>query len=112
MLVEKDFYAPLDPELLKAYSENNHQIQYEQADDIWALGVTSLCFLFNDDWRSFYDWSKKAIRFDKIAQSIQVMNNMGYPQHLVKMVSEMLDQNNYTRIRLPSMYEMLNRKGY
>lgn len=112
MLVDKDFYAPLDPELLKSYSENNHQVQYDTADDIWALGITSLCYLFSEDWRSYYDWTKKRIRTEKIAQAIQVLTNMGYPQTLVRAVTDMLDQNNYTRVRLPSLYEAVNRKGF
>lgn len=112
MLFEKDFYAPLTPELLRAYEQNNHEVQYEPADDIWALGITSLCFLFNDDWRTYYDWSKRRIRMEKISQNIQVLSNMGFSQGLIRVVTDMLDPNNFTRVRLPSLYEAVNRRTY
>lgn len=112
MLAEKDYYAPLAPELLRAYEQNNHDVQFENADDIWALGITSLCFLFNDDWRNYYDWSKRRIRMEKIGQNLQILANSGFPQNLIRAVSEMLDPNNFTRVRLPSLYETVVRNRF
>ena len=90
MLREKDYFAPLDPNLMAAYEKNNYDVSYESADDVWALGITSLCFLFNEDFNNFYDWSKKRMRKEKVGACLQILQNVNFSQGLLKMVAEML----------------------
>ena len=112
MLREKDYLAPLDPNLMQTYEKNNYEVGYESADDVWALGITSLCFLFNEDFNSFYDWSKIRIRKEKIEACIQILYNVNFSSMLLKVISEMLDTNNYTRITLARLNELLNQNVY
>jgi len=112
MLREKDYLAPLDPNLMQTYEKNNYDVVYESADDVWALGITSLCFLFNEDFNNYYDWSKKRIRKEKIEASIQILHNVNFSPVMLKIVSEMLDTNNYTRITLGRLNELLNQKMF
>ena len=112
MLREKDYFAPLDPNMMQAYSLNNFDLIYESSDDVWALGITSLCYLFNEDFNNFYDWSKKRIKKEKIESCIQILYNINFGPLMLKIISEMLDTNNYTRIKLSRLTELLNQKQF
>lgn len=112
MLREKDFFAPLDQNLIQSYAENKYSGTYESPDDVWALGVTSLCFLFHEDFNNFYDWNKKVIRKEKIDGCIKNLYAANFHPMLLKIVSEMLDTNHYTRIKLGRLYEILNQKAF
>lgn len=49
MLREKDYFYALNPNLMKTYEDDNYDVLYESSDDVWSLGITALCFLFNED---------------------------------------------------------------
>lgn len=112
MLREKDFFAPLDPNMIQAYADNKYNGNYESSDDVWALGITCLCYLFNEDFNNFYDWNKKTIKKEKIDMCIKTLYSVNFNPMLLKTVSEMLDVNNYTRIKLGRLYEILNQKAF
>jgi len=38
MMHEKDYLAPLDPDMLAAYASGNYKVAYDESNDIWALG--------------------------------------------------------------------------
>ena len=72
MMGEKDYFAPIDPRLMQAYQTKDFQARYSVEDDVWGLGICSLCFLFNEDFNSFYDWGKSRIRREKIDHYLQI----------------------------------------
>jgi len=105
LLHDKDALCPLDPNLMKNYEKKNYNIIYESHDDVWALGISALCFLFNEDFNSFYDWSKCRVKTDKINTSINTLYEINYNPIMIKLVTQMLDINEITRIKLGTLLE-------
>lgn len=110
MMIDKNFFGPLDYRLLKGYESKDFSLSYGTEDDVWGLGVSALCFLFKEDFNSFYDWNKFRIRKDKIDSYLQTLYKMNYNQQLVRLLSEMLDVNPITRIKLSQLCESLRLK--
>ncbi len=112
MMHEKDYFYPLDPDLLTCYANHNEKSTFEESHDIWALGISTLCYIFNEDFNSFYDWNKKIIRRDKIDNYIGMLYNSNYDPKVLRILSEMLDQNAFTRVSIDRLYAILYQKGY
>lgn len=108
MILESDYFAPLDPELLHFLSNLESDIHYKSSYDIWQLGITTLCYIFNEDFNIFYNWNKREIKSDKINQFIGILNNVNYDQNLIKVISMMLDPNQYSRISLQKLNQSLS----
>lgn len=66
MVTENDYFAPLDQQLLKNYSVNNPVDEYSFENDIWSLGISTLCYIFYEDFHIFYDWNARQVRTAKI----------------------------------------------
>lgn len=88
MKTEFDFFAPLDPQQLQAYA-SNQITPYGPPQDVWALFITILCYALNEEFNSFYDWTKKSIRKDKVDRSIASLYELGYDNALVKTITDM-----------------------
>ena len=112
MVQEKDFLAPLDADLLTALAFDNHNVTFEESSDVWALGITTLCFIFNDDFNSFYDWNKKIIRREKIEACVGTLYNMHYDQRVIRLVTEMLEKDPLTRASIDRIHSIIYQKGY
>ena len=111
MMIDKNYFAPLDARLLQAYQTKNYSLTYETSDDVWGLGITALCFIFKEDFNSFYDWSRCRIRKDKIDNCLQILSKMNYNKLLVKLLTEMVDLNSITRLKLSLVCENLRQKS-
>jgi hypothetical protein len=112
MTHEKDFLAPLEPDLLTAFAFGNHNVSFEESGDVWALGITTLCFIFNEDFNSYYDWTKKTIRKEKIDACLATLYNMQYDQRVIRLLGEMLDKDQVARASLDRIYSIIHQKGY
>ena len=104
---ESDHTAPLSPRLLQAYAAKNYGVFYDKPDDIWSFGITALCFLFNEDFNSFYDWNTFKLKEDKIDFYLQNLLKINYNQKLIRMVSSMLALDEFSRIKLDQILETL-----
>ena len=76
---------------------------------LWVslLGITTLCFIFKEEFKDFYDWNKKIVRKDKISSCIAFLCSSNYSEKLVKVIGEMLDFNNYSRASADRVYSLL-----
>lgn len=107
MLVEKEYYAPLDPYLMKAFREKKREVNYNTGCDVWALGVSALCFIFNKDFSYYYDWQKEEIKIEKIKQDIQLLQTSGYDPAVVKVLMAMLEPDASKRLGPGSLMMMI-----
>jgi serine/threonine protein kinase len=104
MMQENDYFAPLDPDMMSAYSSHNSNVQFYESHDIWALGITTLCYIFSEDFNVFYDWNQKKVNLAKIDSFLKMLNNVGYNQKIVRIVSSMLEPQEYTRVTADQLY--------
>ena len=74
------------------------------ASEVWAIGITALCFASLKDLNQFYDWHQKVIRFDNIGFEINKLYKGGYSRNLVTLFSNML---NYDERQRPSFEAIL-----
>lgn len=94
---EFDFFAPLDPLLCQAYA-NSTNADYTEASDVWAIGITTLCYIFNQDFNYFYDWNKKCPRKDMIDAAISRLYDKAYDNILIQVIMSMLSFERNSRI--------------
>ena len=104
MIQENDYFAPLDPDMMIAYSNQNMNVQFYESHDVWALGITTLCYIFSEDFNVFYDWNKGRVHLGKIESFLKILNNVGYDQKLIRIVSGMLESQEYSRISADQLY--------
>lgn len=103
---EFDFFAPLDPQLLDSYSKNSYAA-YNSSADVWALGITALSYIFNEEFNSYYDWTKKVVRKDKIDKSIATLYESQFDSNLSQLIVDMLNMNAAQRIRIEQIADKL-----
>jgi len=63
-----DFTAPLSPQAmgsLRLGFRSNPNYDKEK-NDVWATGVTVIASLFNEDFNTYYDWSKYEVKYQVI----------------------------------------------
>lgn len=104
MMEENDYFAPLDPDMMIAYGNGDVNVKYYESHDIWALGITTLCYIFSEDFNVFYDWNKKRVNLGKIESFLKILNNVGYDQKIIRIVSGMLETQEYSRISADQLY--------
>lgn len=107
MLHESEYLAPLDPDLLAKLEQKINYVQYHESADIWAFGITLLCYIFNEDFNLFYDWGKKIVNEHKVMYHIDILKKSNYDQKVIKLLSRMLDFSEYQRISLEELYAQL-----
>lgn len=66
MLYDKEFNGILDGDLLSGLKNRNSQLRYDESHDMFGLGITTLCYIFNEDINIFYDWNNKLLKEDII----------------------------------------------
>jgi hypothetical protein len=71
---------------------------FDESKDVWAMGITILCYVFSRDFMDYYDWVNSRVRTDKVADALNVLATLGYPPALVRVIGEALDANHITRI--------------
>lgn len=75
------------------------------ASEVWAIGITALCYASLKDLNQFYDWHQKVIRFDSIAFEIDRLFRGGYSRNLINLFSLMLS---YDERQRPSFDSILS----
>ena len=69
----EEVFCPLSPRQMEYY-KNDHMYMYEAKDDIWALGITLLCFIYYEDFNFYYNWSKREINMSKINMHLEALH--------------------------------------
>lgn len=60
------------------------------ASEIWAVGMTVLCFASLKQLNYFYDWTSKQIKYESIDEQIQRLDRLGYSRIFVNLIKNML----------------------
>lgn len=79
---------------------------FDESKDIWALGITVLCYIFAEDQMSFYDWKSYRVRLDFVNKCLSDVAQ-AYDQGLAQILAESLDPNQMTRISIERIREKL-----
>jgi hypothetical protein len=58
----------------------------KEKNDVWALGISLLSMLINEDYNRYYNWERCEISFPAIKKRIQILIQMGYSKELVTFV--------------------------
>ena len=69
----------------------------KEKNDVWALGVSLLSMLINEDYNRYYNWERCEINFPSIRKRIQILIQMGYSKELVTFVKKMLENEEFLR---------------
>lgn len=67
-----EVFAPLSPRQMNSY-KNGSPFYYESRDDIWALGICTLCYIFYEDFNIYYDWNKREIKMSILQQRLEAI---------------------------------------
>lgn len=105
-----DYRAILDPEHLKAIGQGNRRAIYDESKDIWALGITVLCYVCGEDFNTFYDWTNYRVRFDAISRKMEVAESV-LDAETTSVLRECLDPNELTRISVERIREVISRQS-
>merc|ERR1719469_1738657 len=98
----EEVFCPLSPRQMEYY-KNDHMYMYEAKDDIWALGITLLCFIYYEDFNFYYNWSKREINMSKINMHLEALHANGMNAELVQLIERMLNRNEKQRISLTQL---------
>ena len=91
MVDENDYLAPIDPDHLNDYKINKAFSNFSEKNDMWALGITTLCYLFNEEFSVFYDWNKKAFNKNKFESFLKILYNVNYDKKVLSILTELLN---------------------
>ena len=111
MLVDRDYFAPLDPMLISQYEKKNRNVEFSLEQDLWALGITGLCLAYGRDFMHYYDFSKPEINYDRIKNDLRVLNEEGYEVNILKIISGLLNPNPIERMPLNIIQSKYLRRG-
>ena len=67
-----EVFAPLSPRQMNSYKTGS-PFYYESRDDIWALGICTLCYIFYEDFNIYYDWNKREIKMNILQQRLEAI---------------------------------------
>lgn len=68
----EETFSPLSPKQMASY-KNGSTCFYDSKDDVWALGITLLCFIYFEDFNVYYNWGKKEINLNKLNSHIEAL---------------------------------------
>lgn len=107
ILRDVEFKTPLDPDHMRLLGQGKNTGVFDESKDVWALGITLLCYIFSRDFMDYYDWASFRVRTEKVTEALNLLGTLGYPPALVRVVGEALDGNHITRISVGRMREIL-----
>jgi Protein kinase domain len=104
------YKSPFGPQAMSVLSLGPNYATYDrEKNDVWALGITLLVSLNNDDFNIFYDWNGQDVNIDLIHAKIRKLQSQGYSAQLIKTLKLMLEKDEYKRIGLGELLRQANR---
>lgn len=104
------YKSPFSPQAMSVLSLGPNYATFDrEKNDIWALGITLLVSLNNDDFNIFYDWNGQDVNIDLIHAKIRKLQSQGYSAQLIKTLKMMLEKDEYKRIGLSELLRQANR---
>lgn len=90
-LANPAYRAALSPLQLQSLAHRDSFFSHNPtASEVWAVGVTVLCFAGLRNLEHFYDWPAKRIRFDLFESELQRLEAAGYSRIFANLLRAML----------------------
>lgn len=70
-----EVYSPLSPRQMNSFKTGS-PFYFDSKDDIWSLGITTLCLIFFEDFNIYYDWNKKEINMSKLESHLEALKGI------------------------------------
>lgn len=108
---ELSYTAPLSPQAMACLPTGpSHATFSKEKNDVWAIGLTTLMTLNNDDYNICYDWPNQTVNFDMIKNRLKKVNDMGYSANLVKTMASCLERDENRRPTLSDLSKSISQR--
>ena len=104
------YKSPLSPQALTALTLGPKYATFDrEKNDIWALGITMLVSLTNEDYNLFYDWHNQELNYDIILSRLRRVQTMGYSLEFIQALKLMLEKDENRRTNLAALSDFIAR---
>lgn len=104
------YKSPLSPQALAALTLGPKYANFDrEKNDIWALGITMLVSLTNEDYNIFYDWHNQEIHYDMILSRLRRTQLSGYSPDFMQALKLMLEKDENRRANLLNLSDFIAR---
>lgn len=104
------YKSPLSPQALRALTLGPKYATFNrEKNDIWALGITLLVSLTNEDFNIFYDWHNQEVNYELILKRLRRVQAMRYSPDFVKVLTFMLEKDESRRANLYNLQDFIKR---
>jgi len=93
---------------IDGFRDNRVKYVHTEKDEVFALGITSLCAACNNPLTDFYDIKTLTLNGDKINQKLAFMRELGYSPQLIQLITGMLALDPAGRPTLANILSVVN----
>ena len=106
---EVDYHCPLSPQAMAGLVLGPDSTSFDkEKNDVWAIGITVLSSLVNDDFDLYYDWEKLQIKYNIIQERVASLRfNLRYSEQLIGIVEKMLIIDDFYRIGVNELVRLI-----
>jgi serine/threonine protein kinase len=104
------YKSPLSPQALRAVTLGPKYATFNrEKNDIWALGITLLVSLTNEDFNIFYDWHSQEVNYELILKRLRRVQAMRYSSDFLKVLTFMLEKEESRRANFFNLQDFIKR---
>ena len=104
------YKSPLSPQAISSLTLGPKYATFDkERNDVWALGITMLVSLTNEDYNIFYDWHNQEILYELILSRLRRIQSMGYSQDFIQALKLMLEKDENRRVGISTLTDFINR---
>jgi len=81
---------------------------HTEKDEVFSLGITSLCAACNNPLTDFYDMKTLSLSNERINQKLTFMRELGYSPQLINLIAGMINVNPLQRPTLANILGVVN----
>lgn len=110
VLYNPAYRGPLSPSQLTAFTNKQKEAKNSAfSSEVWAIGLTALCYAVGGDVLAFYDWSKKEFKEKVLVVELDRLTKMGYSDSLVAVFKCLLTQAEENRPSIEELHGCLSK---
>ena len=110
-LADDDYRSTFSPELLSEHINRVYSPSYDPIRaDVFSLGICMLCFVYSENFESYYNFKENTVNFEKIKKQLSQMIQMQYSEELFFIINLCLKQNAYERATLEDLNRIIRKK--
>ena len=104
------YKSPLSPQALSSLTLGPKYASFDrEKNDVWAVGITLLVSLTNEDYNIFYDWYNQEVNYDFVLSRVRRVQTMGYSQDFLQALKLMLEKEESRRANLATLADYIRR---